>query len=199
MAITRLCTLLLTTLSITINSTLCCDCDDFMEFRCKFCYTTINSYNIIMLDIVNLLSDTNISLEGSVRFRMRIDYIDIYDCLGVEAHWEIQRADGNIEVYTVLLNDTYLDQYLPDRGLNIFGNCDFRCRLYLDISPTDLRYNGAQITGVFNLPECFNSSNVTDTITLNIQGIYQESKNGSFYIMCVISDRPTGGSIRCAV
>ena len=103
-----------------------------MEFRCKFCYTT--SYNIIMLDIVNLLSDTNISL---VRFRIRIDYIDIYDCLGVEAHWEIQRADGNIEVYTVLLNDTYhygLDQYLPDRGLNIIGNCDFRCRLYLEMT-----------------------------------------------------------------
>ena len=126
-------------------------------------------------------SDTNISLEGSAYFYIYGYYIDIYDCSDFEAHWEIQRADGNIEVYTVL-NDTYhygLDQYLPDRGLNIFGNCDFRCRLNLEISPTDLRYNGAQITGVFNLPECFNSPNVTDTTTLNIQGMH-----GIYYSEC---------------
>ena len=51
------------------------------------------------------------------------------------------------------------------------------------ISGDDLRYNGAQITGVFNLPECFNSPNVTDTITLNIQGI--KSVRMVVFILCV--------------
>ena len=107
---------------------------------------------------------------------MRARYIDIYDCSEVEAHWKIQREDGEIEVYTVL-NETYHDGrdelYLPDRGLSFYGYCFIdNCRLYMTISPTDMRYNGAKITGVFNLPECFNSSILTDPMTLNIQGTY---------------------------
>ena len=66
-----------------------------------------------MLDIVDSPSDTNISLEGSAYFYIYGYHIDTYDCSGFEAHWEIQRADGNIEVYTVL-NDTYhYHRYLP--------------------------------------------------------------------------------------
>ena len=75
-------------------------------------------------------------------------------------------------MYTVV-NATYhykRDDELPDRGLSFEGFCDLSCPLNMKISPTDMRYNGAQITGVLNLPECFNSSNVTDPMTLNIQG-----------------------------
>ena len=175
MAIMRLCTLLLTTLSI--NSTLCCDCDEFRHFSCKLqlgVYVNAATIIIIMLGIVHSPSDTNISLEGSVCFYIFAYYIDIHDCSEVEAHWEIQRADGNIEVYTVL-NDTYhynRYEYLPDRGLELLSDCYGYCDFYLFVMPTDLRYNGAQITGVFNLPECFNSPDVTDTVTLNIQGRY---------------------------
>ena len=130
-------------------------------------------------------SDTNISLEGSAYFYIYGYYIDIHNCSGVEAHWEIQRADGNIEVYTVL-NDTYhYTRYLPDRGLETYTYYDYY--YYFDsclgVMPTDLRYNGAQITGVLDLPECFNSSNVTDTITLNIQGI--KSLRMVVFILCV--------------
>ena len=64
------------------------------------------------------------------------------------------------------------DEEFPDIGLSFDGFCDLLCHLYMTISPTDMRYNGAQITGVFNLPECFNSPNITDTTTLNIQGMY---------------------------
>ena len=65
-------------------------------------------------------SDTNISLEGSAYFYIYGYYIDIRNCSEVEAHWEIQRADGNIEVYTVL-NDTYhYHRYLPDSGLETY-------------------------------------------------------------------------------
>ena len=99
--------------------------------------------------------------------------IDNYDCPDNEAHWELERADGELEVYTVL-NDTYIygrQEELPGTGLLFNGFCHHYCHLNMEISPTDDRYNGAQITGVFNLPECFNSSNVTDTITLNIQGM----------------------------
>ena len=91
-------------------------------------------------------------------------FIDIYDCSEFEAHWKIQRSDGETEMYTVFNED------IPDRGLSFYGHCSDICDLYMKISPTDMRYNGAQITGVLNLPECYNSSNITDPMTLNIQG-----------------------------
>ena len=142
-------------------------------------YVNAATIIIIMLDIGSFSSDTNISLEGSAYFYMYGYNIDCYNCSEVEAHWEIQRADGNIEVYTVL-NDTYhYHRYLPDRGLETDVYCDYYLRMYLFVMPTDLRYNGAQITGVFNLPECFNSPKVTDTITLNIQGM-----RGIYYSEC---------------
>ena len=56
-----------------------------------------------------------------------------------------------------------------EKGYNLIASVTSVVTFIFFITPTDLRYNGAQITGVFNLPECF-SSNVTDTITLNIQG-----------------------------
>ena len=93
-------------------------------------------------------------------------------------------STNNIEVYTVL-NDTYhYTRYLPGRGLETYT---YYYYYYFDsclgVMPTDLRYNGAQIAGVFNLPECFNSPNVTDTITLNIQGI--KSLRMVVFILCV--------------
>ena len=103
---------------------------------------------------------------------MSAGYINIYDCPEAEAHWEIQRADGETEVYTVLNETYYYGRYddLPDRGISFVGFCYGFCNFHMRISPTDLRYNGAQITGVFNVPECYNSSNITDPMTLNIQG-----------------------------
>ena len=124
--------------------------------------------------------------------------IDTHRCRDTEAHWEIETADGELEVYTVL-NDTYRygrDEELPDRGLSIAGSCYYDCFLLWGISPTDLRYNGAQITGVFNLPECFNSSNVTDTITLNIQGMNFNDHVFTSSIILLIN-RFAGGSYRC--
>ena len=100
---------------------------------------------------------------------------DPYDCRNNEAYWEIERADGEIETFTVLNDDDYhygRNEEFPDRGLSFDGFCHRYCLLYIMISPTDMRYNGAQITGIFNLSECFNSPNITDTTTLNIQGMY---------------------------
>ena len=112
----------------------------------------------------------NISLNGNARFYL--EAYRIYDCPEVEVQWQIQRSDGEAEVYTVV-NETYhygRDEDLPDRGLSFDGYCFDICRLYMTVNPTDMRYNGAQITGVFNLPECFNSSNITDPMALNVQG-----------------------------
>ena len=88
-------------------------------------------------------------------------------------------------MYTVV-NETY--RYgrrgnLPDRGLSFNGGC-YRhyCVFYITISPIDMRYNGAQITGVFNLPECLESSYITDPMTLNIQGtLYNYTGTKVFY------------------
>ena len=117
----------------------------------------------------------NISLEGSASFYFEPYRIDVYDCRDIELHWEIQRADGEKEVYTVL-NETYhygRSEEFPDRGVDIEGHCHpfIFCVAVITISPTDMRYNGAMITGIVDHLDCFNSSNVTDSFTLNIQGI----------------------------
>ena len=132
---------------------------------------------------------------------MEAEYIDSYDCPDTEAHWEIERADGELEVYTVL-NDTYRygrDEELLDRGLSFDGICHpafFICIFDVELSPTDDRYNGAQITGVFNVPECFNSSNVTDTLTLNMQGMNFNDHPFTISIILLIN-RLTRGSYGC--
>ena len=114
----------------------------------------------------------NISLSGNAEFYF--EAYPIFDCSKVEAHWEIQRSDGETEMYTVV-NATYNrgSDKLPERGLSFHGFCSplYACYFHMTISPTDRRYNGAQITGVLNLPECFKSSNRTDPMTLSIQGI----------------------------
>ena len=82
-------------------------------------------------------------------------------------------------MYTVF-NETYITNYeygrdeeLPDKGLYFEPDwyCYSSCRFDLTIRPTDLRYDGAQITGILDLPECFNNSIVTEPIILHIQGI----------------------------
>ena len=105
---------------------------------------------------------------------MLVRYIDIYDCPQTEVYWEIMRADGDIEVYSVL-NDTYnyyCDTIHTKHGLHFskFFYHFYYCKFDMNVIPTDLRYNGAQITGVIDIPECFDMPNVTDTAMLNIQG-----------------------------
>ena len=78
-------------------------------------------------------------------------------------------------MYTVL-NETYSrgrSVELPDRGVDMWGRCHpiIICVVDITISPTDMRYNGAMITGIVDHLDCFNSSNVTDSFTLKIQGI----------------------------
>ena len=127
----------------------------------------------------------NISLEGSASFYLRVYSIDIHDCPDFEIYWEIQRNDGVRELYTVV-NETYHSERLelPDRGVNFYGYCRYGivCDADITISPTDMRYNGAVITGIFDLPECFNSPNFTDSLTINIQGIVIHKKFYTPYI-----------------
>ena len=148
----------------------------------------------------------NISLEDSVFL-----YLDgccfFHDCQDdIQIHWKIQRADGQTEVYTVL-NETYTtngrDEELPDRGLYFEQDwCYSSCQFDLTIHPTDLRYDGAQITGVLDLPECFEYSIFTESITLNIQGITDctlllELDEYSCLYTIGIYNRSAGGSHRC--
>lgn len=115
----------------------------------------------------------NISLNGSTSLYLRIYRIYTYDC-ELEVLWDIVRPNCENEEYTVV-NDTYhygRRDTLADRGLSFGGFCHriIDCYLRLTVTPTDMRYNGVQITGVVSLPECFNNSNTTNTTTLRIQG-----------------------------
>ena len=99
--------------------------------------------------------------------------IGSYICNDIGVYWEILRADGELEVYTVANRHEYYHgryETLADRGLSFAGYCDLNCILGLTITPTDIRYDGAQITGVVNLPGCYNATNTTDTTVLSIQG-----------------------------
>ena len=99
--------------------------------------------------------------------------IDLYDCQETEILWEIVKPNGEYEVYTVVNSTDYhrgRHDSITERGLTFEGYCSRLCDLQLTITPTDLRYNGAQITGIVRLPECFNTSNTTNTTTLRIQG-----------------------------
>ncbi|CAI8022428.1 hypothetical protein GBAR_LOCUS13172, partial [Geodia barretti] len=91
-------------------------------------------------------------------------------------YWEILRDDGETEVYTVANQDEYhYGRYetLEDRGLSFAGYCDLGCSPSLTITPTDMRYDGAQITGVVNLPGCYTATNTTNTTVLSIQGLLE--------------------------
>ena len=114
----------------------------------------------------------NISLEGRATFSFRAHHIDTNDCPNVEIQWVIERADGENEVYTVPKEIIEDGRRLRLPNIDFNGDCSPAgyCDSYIAISPTDLRYNGAIITGMFDHQECFSSPNVTDSTTLNIQG-----------------------------
>ena len=89
---------------------------------------------------------------------MEIYFIDFNECREAEILWEIVKPNGEYEVYTVANYSHYPHgrrETITERGLSFGGFCDFDCNLLLTITPTDLRYNGAQITGIVRLPECF--------------------------------------------
>ena len=136
----------------------------------------------------------NISLGSTAHFTFSAYEVDIYDCSRTALHWKILRADGEAELYTVLdgVDYNYVDEFYSGSGLVFGGNCgrdwealpylypnlylDYKCLYhgYCDlratVRPTDMTYNGAQITAVLDMPECFNSSNSSGVMTLNIQG-----------------------------
>ena len=128
----------------------------------------------------------NISLAGSVYLEITAYDIGPYACNDAEVFWKIARADGETEVYTVLNQDEHhYGRYetLSDRGLTFSGYYRFSCYPLLTITPTDMRYNEAQITAVVNISDCYNALNTTDTATLRIQG-----KHKSTFLLKVMSD-----------
>ena len=127
---------------------------------------------------------------GSVTLDVTVYEINIrYDCEETEAHWEIVRADGITEVYTVLNYSEYRygrNEDIPENGLYLQTHCFYLCQANLIVTPTDLRYNEASITFSINLPECYNSSNVTESTKLRVQGMHYFSlhmlmKNNPLY------------------
>ena len=119
----------------------------------------------------------NISLKGTAYFEFyeyRYSVYDVHGCHDLEVRWEILRRDGLTELYTII-NETYnhgRDLELQDSGLFIYGPHIFWLESELTITPTDLRYDGAQLRAVLDIPSCFNISS-SGNMTLNIQGCYQ--------------------------
>ena len=72
-------------------------------------YTPIANVLITCITAASATGTRNISIENSVFLYMMVYYIDFYDCLEVEAHWKIQRADGETELYTVLMKLTHME------------------------------------------------------------------------------------------
>jgi hypothetical protein len=145
--------LLLLVLGALSDSAQSCDCQEFRHLSWDF------------------EQITDISIKDSTNLYAFVYEIDAHSCKEFEAHWEILRADGETEIYTIV-NDVYPHgryKNLPERELSVESFCYGVCDLYITLSPTDMRYSGAQVTGVFRLPECFNSPNRTITTTLRIQ------------------------------
>ena len=96
---------------------------------------------------------------------------DVYRCQEIYVEWNIVRADGEIEMYNAAPQDLlrYNKEY-PEKGLMFYTDCSYNyCHMRLQLSPTDLRYNAAQFTCNFSLPEC-GTINITDPVSVNIQG-----------------------------
>ena len=105
------------------------------------------------------------------------DGLEIYNCQEAEIFWDIVKRNRENEIYIVANHDEYRHERhetMTDRGLSFGGSCHYTifglCDIQLTVTPTDLRYNDAQITGMVHLPECYNTSNTTNTTTLRIQG-----------------------------
>ena len=111
-------------------------------------------------------SEQNISLEEQASFYAYT--YDVFSCENATFQVKILRTDEQIETYE--LNGTFYDLEYLDRGLSISGHCNHPCYIFIDISPANLRYNGATITAVLNVSEC-SISNATGPMLLNIQGI----------------------------
>ena len=105
---------------------------------------------------------------------LTVEAEEVYDCQEIYVEWNIVRADGEIEVYNATPQEYsyylyYGEDYL-ENGLSFYTSCGYNyCYIELWLSPTDMRYNGAQFTCIFSLPEC-GTTNITDPMTVFIQG-----------------------------
>ena len=112
------------------------------------------------------------SLVGSTAY-LQARAEEVYHCQEVYVEWEIVRADGEIEMYNATPQEYYsylrYSEDYPENGLSFYTYCYDYCHMRVRLRPTDMRYNGAQFTCIFSLPEC-GTTNITDSITIYIQG-----------------------------
>ena len=119
--------------------------------------------------IAGYFGSTNISLTDTTYFYV---WAYAYRCQEIYVEWEIVRADGEIEMYNATPVRNYYSWVYPENGLSFYTYCIYyyyECYMELWLSPTDMRYNGAQFTCTFSLPEC-NTTNITDPVSVKIQG-----------------------------
>ena len=117
---------------------------------------------------------THISVEGRLHLTFDVCCGDRIEPQDLDAHWKIQRADGEVELYNVL-NGTrnFGSQNYPERVLSFAEYCLKLCCIFdMIVSPIDLRYDGAQITATADHPECYRNCIVSRSLTLIIYGKY---------------------------
>ena len=125
-------------------------------------------------------SARNISLKGEAEFRLRVNNLQSRRCPGFELGWEILRADGNTEFYTVLNSWFSPGRYVENVENGLVFNTERRVRSFffttlnstVGITPTNLRYNGARMRAMLKVPTCFKHSNSMEYMILNIQSIF---------------------------
>ena len=122
--------------------------------------------------------DVNISLNGLTDM-----YVDVYSytCLAYigEVSLNIVRNDGELEMYSLTnttQNRTGFDfgGNIYNSGLSYAGHWEFdilkRCYIRVMIHPMDLQYDGAEITLLVSLPECYITPKTSKVTALHIQG-----------------------------
>ena len=132
-------------------------------------------FNII---ITGFFNKTHISLEARLHLTFDVCCGDHIEPLDVDAHWKIQRANGEVELYTVLHGTrNYGNQNYPERGLSFAEYCSKLCCIFdMIVSPIDLRYDGAHITATADHPwNCIVSRSLTLTIYGKCETVYLKS------------------------
>ena len=142
---------------------------------------------MVYITIIYLFSEPEVNISLNEEWYL---YPDIAtNCTGVDRDFieyslTILKSDGEVEVYSLNFTNYEEGEYIHysgiivDSGLGYYGDCYFydslACIIDIFFHPTDLRYDGAEVSVQVYFPECFDALHMTNFTRLNIQGETQD-------------------------